>query len=187
MHPNVGKLTTLLGSASLVAMYTASAAQAQQMAQGAEEAPETVLVTGSLIRGTVAVGEEVEAAEPHPRAVRVVVRGGDGVDGVRPVGRGAGVERALGDDPFLPAFRPALLRGREVGRGRGGFEPVIEGGHGRGRELGDGIRRWILELALHDPARLAQFVAIHEVALKSLVRHDDELARFIVRWLSVAI
>ena len=59
MHPNVGKLTTLLGSASLVAMYTASAAQAQQMAQGAEEAPETVLVTGSLIRGTVAVGVPV--------------------------------------------------------------------------------------------------------------------------------
>lgn len=53
------------------------------------------------------------------------------------------------------------------------------------RELGDGIRRWILDLALRDPARLAQFVAIHEVALKSLVRHDDELARFIVRWLSV--
>lgn len=53
------------------------------------------------------------------------------------------------------------------------------------RELGDGIRRWILDLALRDPARLAQFVAIHELALKSLVRHDDELARFIVRWLSV--
>lgn len=53
------------------------------------------------------------------------------------------------------------------------------------RELGDAIRRWILDLALRDPARLAQFVAIHEVALKSLVRHDDELARFIVRWLSV--
>ncbi|MBF4563068.1 HSP90 family protein [Microbacterium sp. VKM Ac-2870] len=53
------------------------------------------------------------------------------------------------------------------------------------RELGDGIRRWILDLALHDPLRLAQFVAIHEVALKSLVRHDEELARFIVRWLSV--
>lgn len=52
-------------------------------------------------------------------------------------------------------------------------------------ELGDAIRRWILDLALSDPARLAQFVAIHEVALKSLVRHDDQLARFIVRWLSV--
>jgi molecular chaperone HtpG len=52
-------------------------------------------------------------------------------------------------------------------------------------EIGDAIRRWILELALREPARLAQFVAVHEVALKSLVRHDDELARFIVRWLSV--
>lgn len=53
------------------------------------------------------------------------------------------------------------------------------------RELGDAIRRWILELSLRDPARLAQFVAIHDLALKSLVRHDEELARFIVRWLSV--
>ena len=53
------------------------------------------------------------------------------------------------------------------------------------REIGEAIRRWILELALSDPGRLAQFVAIHEVALKSLVRHDDELARFIARWLSV--
>lgn len=53
------------------------------------------------------------------------------------------------------------------------------------RELGEGIRRWILDLALRDPARLAQFVSIHELALKSLVRHDEELARFIVRWLSV--
>ncbi|MEW1836039.1 HSP90 family protein [Microbacterium sp. NPDC079995] len=53
------------------------------------------------------------------------------------------------------------------------------------REIGEAIRRWILELALQDPVRLSQFVSIHEVALKSLVRHDDELARFIVRWLSV--
>lgn len=53
------------------------------------------------------------------------------------------------------------------------------------QEIGEAIRRWILELALQDPVRLSQFVSIHEVALKSLVRHDDELARFIVRWLSV--
>lgn len=52
-------------------------------------------------------------------------------------------------------------------------------------ELGDAVRRWILDLALSDPLRLAQFVAVHEVALKSLVRYDDELARFIVPWLSV--
>lgn len=53
------------------------------------------------------------------------------------------------------------------------------------QEIGEAIRRWILDAALQDPLRLSQFVSIHEVALKSLVRHDDELARFIVRWLSV--
>ena len=52
-------------------------------------------------------------------------------------------------------------------------------------QLGAGIRRWILELGLREPHRLAQFVAVHEVGLKSLVRHDEELARFITRWLTV--
>lgn len=52
-------------------------------------------------------------------------------------------------------------------------------------QLGAGIRRWVLELGLREPHRLAQFVAIHEVGLKSLVRHDDELAQFITRWLSL--
>ncbi|MFE7068092.1 HSP90 family protein [Microbacterium sp. NPDC057658] len=51
--------------------------------------------------------------------------------------------------------------------------------------LGAGIRRWVLELGLREPHRLAQFVAVHEVGLKSLVRHDEELARFITRWLTV--
>ncbi|AKV86299.1 molecular chaperone Hsp90 [Microbacterium sp. CGR1] len=52
-------------------------------------------------------------------------------------------------------------------------------------QLGAGIRRWVLELGLREPHRLAQFVAIHEVGLKSLVRHDDELAQFITRWLTL--
>lgn len=52
-------------------------------------------------------------------------------------------------------------------------------------ELGAAIRRWVLELGLREPHRLAQFVAVHEVGLKSLIRHDDELARFITRWLTV--
>ncbi len=43
----------------------------------------------------------------------------------------------------------------------------------------------MLELGLREPHRLAQFVAVHEVGLKSLVRHDEELARFITRWLTV--
>ncbi|MGW8483324.1 HSP90 family protein [Microbacterium sp. NPDC055903] len=51
--------------------------------------------------------------------------------------------------------------------------------------LGAGIRRWVLELGLREPHRLAQFVAVHEVGLKSLVRHDEELARFITRWLTL--
>ena len=51
--------------------------------------------------------------------------------------------------------------------------------------LGAGIRRWVLELGLTEPHRLAQFVAVHEVGLKSLVRHDEELAAFITRWLTL--
>src|SRR6266481_7157580 len=59
------KLATLLGSASLVTIANALSAQAQgqQVAQAqtaqAEEIPETVLITGSLIRGTAAVGVPV--------------------------------------------------------------------------------------------------------------------------------
>jgi len=52
-------------------------------------------------------------------------------------------------------------------------------------QLGAALRRWVLELGLREPHRLAQFVAVHEVGLKSLIRHDDELARFITRWLTV--
>jgi outer membrane receptor protein involved in Fe transport len=58
------KLATLLGSASLLAMAHASAyAQGEQLAQ-ADEIPETVLITGSLIRGTAAVGVPVTNLSP---------------------------------------------------------------------------------------------------------------------------
>jgi outer membrane receptor protein involved in Fe transport len=64
MNPNTSKLTTLLGTASFLTMANAIAAQAQQvaqaqMAQTQEQVPEQVLITGSLIRGTVAVGVPV--------------------------------------------------------------------------------------------------------------------------------
>jgi len=52
-------------------------------------------------------------------------------------------------------------------------------------QLGAGIRRWVLELGLTAPHLLTQFVAVHEAGLKSLVRHDEELARFITRWLTL--
>ena len=64
MNPKTANLTTLLGTASLLTMANAIAAQAQQvaqaqMAQAQEQVPEQVLITGSLIRGTVAVGVPV--------------------------------------------------------------------------------------------------------------------------------
>src|SRR6478752_7604579 len=65
MKPTTSKLATLMGSASLFTLATALSAQAQQtaqaqMAQAAPEAaPEQVLITGSLIHGTAAVGVPV--------------------------------------------------------------------------------------------------------------------------------
>ena len=61
MNGTASKLATLLGTASLLAMANAAAAQAQQvaqapMAQASAEVPEQVLVTGSLIHGTAVVG-----------------------------------------------------------------------------------------------------------------------------------
>src|SRR6202521_3176700 len=64
MNPTTSRLATLMGSASLLTMATALSAQAQQvaqaqMAQAAQEVPEQVLITGSLIHGTAAVGVPV--------------------------------------------------------------------------------------------------------------------------------
>src|SRR6266568_7303808 len=70
MNPKTCRLTTLLGTASLMTMAHAIAAQGQQvaqvqMAQAAEEVPEQVLITGSLIRGTAAVGVPVTNLSPQ--------------------------------------------------------------------------------------------------------------------------
>src|SRR2546430_14268194 len=61
-----GKLAALMGTASLLAMTAALSANAQtqqvaqaQTAQAGGEAPEEVLITGSLIRGAAAVGVPV--------------------------------------------------------------------------------------------------------------------------------
>ena len=64
MNPTTSKLATLLGSASLLTMAGANAGQAQPMTAQADQAPETVLITGSLIRGTVAVGVPVTNLNP---------------------------------------------------------------------------------------------------------------------------
>jgi len=61
------QLATLLGTASLLTMAGAIASQDRAYAgeaAGAEEIPENVLITGSLIRGTVAVGVPVVNLSP---------------------------------------------------------------------------------------------------------------------------
>src|SRR5205085_5284841 len=70
VNPTTSSLASLLGSASLLAM-SAGAAQAQQIAQAqtaqpaVTEVPEQVLITGSLIRGTAAVGVPVTNLSPQ--------------------------------------------------------------------------------------------------------------------------
>src|SRR5919205_481552 len=65
MNPRTSTIASLLGSASLLAMANTGVTQAQQVAQAQmaqatpTEIPEQVLITGSLIRGTAAVGVPV--------------------------------------------------------------------------------------------------------------------------------
>src|SRR5712671_7743155 len=76
MKPTTSRLTALLGTASLLTMVKALDAQAQQQmaqaqvaqaqtAQAGQEVPEQVLITGSLIRGTAAVGVPVTNLSPR--------------------------------------------------------------------------------------------------------------------------
>src|SRR5258708_1067081 len=64
MNPKTARLTTLFGTASFLTLATSLDAQAQQvaqaqMAQAQPEGPEQVVIRGSGIRGTVAVGVPV--------------------------------------------------------------------------------------------------------------------------------
>jgi iron complex outermembrane receptor protein len=65
MNPGASRFATLMGSASLLTLTSVMGAQAQQVAQaqmaqaGQEAVPEQVLITGSLIHGTAAVGVPV--------------------------------------------------------------------------------------------------------------------------------
>jgi len=71
MNPTTSKLTTLLGTASLLAIGSAQSAYAQMTAQaqtaqaGPEAIPEQVLITGSLIHGAAAVGVPVTNLSPQ--------------------------------------------------------------------------------------------------------------------------
>src|SRR5262245_51126553 len=66
---HVAGLATLLGTASGLTMGNAIDAKAQGEVAQADEIPETVLITGSLIRGTAAVGVPVTNLSPQDFAM----------------------------------------------------------------------------------------------------------------------
>ncbi|MFG3257669.1 HSP90 family protein [Streptomyces sp. NPDC048172] len=49
--------------------------------------------------------------------------------------------------------------------------------------LGEALRGWLAELAAGDQERLAQFLAVHHLGVKSLARHDTEMLRLMLPWL----
>ena len=63
------RLTALLQTASVLTLAAATDAQAGEAVAQAEEIPETVLITGSLIRGTAAVGVPVVNLAPQDFAM----------------------------------------------------------------------------------------------------------------------
>jgi outer membrane receptor protein involved in Fe transport len=68
-RPKTSRVTTLLGTASLLTMAQAEGVYAGEVVAQAEEIPETVLITGSLIRGTAAVGVPVINLSPQDFAM----------------------------------------------------------------------------------------------------------------------
>ncbi|MGV9574259.1 HSP90 family protein, partial [Streptomyces nigra] len=49
--------------------------------------------------------------------------------------------------------------------------------------LGERVRSWLTGLAAGDPERLAAFLAVHHLGVKSLARHDREMLRTMLPWL----
>ncbi|MFJ3922398.1 HSP90 family protein [Streptomyces sp. NPDC090022] len=49
--------------------------------------------------------------------------------------------------------------------------------------LGARIRAWLTELAASEPERLATFLSVHHLGVKSLARHDAELLGLMLPWL----
>lgn len=58
-------------------------------------------------------------------------------------------------------------------------EPALE----EAREaLGDRIRGWLVRLGRTRPDRLAELLRIHQLGVKALALHDDEMLRLVDRW-----
>ncbi|WP_285037400.1 HSP90 family protein [Plantibacter sp. ME-Dv--P-095] len=51
--------------------------------------------------------------------------------------------------------------------------------------IGAALRRWILDLARQRPHRLQEFIGVHQLGIKAIAAHDDDLATAVVRWLPI--
>ncbi|MFE3618280.1 HSP90 family protein, partial [Streptomyces anulatus] len=51
--------------------------------------------------------------------------------------------------------------------------------------LGNRIRDWLVELSTSDPSALHRFLRIHDLGVKALALHDDDMLRLVDRWLPV--
>ncbi len=49
--------------------------------------------------------------------------------------------------------------------------------------LGDQLRGWLVRLGNTDPAKLDRFLSIHQLGVKALALHDDEMLQLVHRWL----
>ncbi|TDO49221.1 molecular chaperone HtpG [Kribbella sp. VKM Ac-2527] len=49
--------------------------------------------------------------------------------------------------------------------------------------LGAQLRGWLVRLGSTDPQKLDRFLAIHQLGVKALALHDDEMLRLVYRWL----
>jgi molecular chaperone HtpG len=48
--------------------------------------------------------------------------------------------------------------------------------------LGDQLRGWLVRLAARDPRRLSEFLGIHNLGIKALALHDDEMLKLVDMW-----
>lgn len=51
--------------------------------------------------------------------------------------------------------------------------------------LGDALRAWIIRLSRDEPWRFQEFLSVHQMALKAMAVHDDDLARAVLPWLTL--
>ncbi|MFC4910630.1 HSP90 family protein [Actinomadura gamaensis] len=49
--------------------------------------------------------------------------------------------------------------------------------------LGERVRQWLVRLAETDPSRMRAFLRLHQLGVKAMALHDDDMLRIVDRWL----